>query len=263
MRDDFDEKIKDILARRVGFRCSNPKCRKLTSGPQINPAKSINIGVASHIAAASKGGKRYDINQTSEQRKSIDNGIWLCQSCSKLIDSDEIRYQVELLKQWKLEAEALALREIEGDFQDHSPTDPLEIFARLLDEPNDWVKVQDDRYIRHRYDVQYIIKEGETIDSDFQEPWTKKFPDNHASRYLVEYWQGTTLLKTSYFIVADGGRYTIPLPKLTNRNPQKEGWEYIEFSIDTNSLEWKTAMLFNQYDSLWKALPRVGVILKT
>ena len=60
MRDDFDEKTKEILARRAGFRCSNPKCRKLTTGPQANPARTINIGVAAHIAAASPGGKRYD-----------------------------------------------------------------------------------------------------------------------------------------------------------------------------------------------------------
>jgi hypothetical protein len=113
MRDDFDERTKDILARRVSFRCSNPNCRQPTSGPQVDPTKAINIGVAAHIKAASPGGKRYDSNQTSEQRKSADNGIWLCQSCSKLIDSDETRYTVESLQIWKSQAEAIALRELE------------------------------------------------------------------------------------------------------------------------------------------------------
>ena len=98
MRDDFDERTKDILALRVGGRCSNPGCQKLTSGPQVDPTKAINIGVAAHIKAASAGGKRYDSSQTSEQRKSIENGIWLCQSCAKLIDSDERKYTVELLQ---------------------------------------------------------------------------------------------------------------------------------------------------------------------
>ena len=113
MRDDFDERTKDILAHRVGFRCSNPKCRQPTSGPQADPTKAINIGVAAHIKAASNGGKRYDSSQTSEQRKSADNGIWLCQSCSKLIDSDETKFTVELLLDWKSQAETIARRELE------------------------------------------------------------------------------------------------------------------------------------------------------
>lgn len=113
MRDDFDERTKDILARRVGFRCSNPAHRQLTSGPQIDPAKSISIGVAAHIKAAAPGGPRYDSSQTTEQRKSADNGIWLCQSCSKLIDSDETRYTVKLLLEWKEQAETAALKELE------------------------------------------------------------------------------------------------------------------------------------------------------
>lgn len=36
---------------------------------------------------------------THEERKSINNGIWLCQTCSKIIDSDELKYTVEKLKQ--------------------------------------------------------------------------------------------------------------------------------------------------------------------
>ncbi len=85
----------------------------------MEPAKSINIGVASHIAAASLGGKRYDKTQTQAQRKSIHNGIWLCQSCSKLIDSDEQRYTVELLQQWKIDAENRALQELETNFTEN------------------------------------------------------------------------------------------------------------------------------------------------
>lgn len=115
MRDDFTLKIKEILAKRVGFKCSNPNCRKLTSGPAEDQNKAVNIGVAAHIAAASGGGKRYDLNQTSAERSDISNAIWLCQNCSKLIDSDEPRYTVALLKKWKELSEAAALLEIEGN----------------------------------------------------------------------------------------------------------------------------------------------------
>jgi len=91
VRDDFLIPVKDTLAKRVGFRCSNPGCRKPTSGPQEDPAKSVNVGVAAHITAAASDGPRYDPALSSDERKSPPNGIWLCQSCAKLVDNDEIR----------------------------------------------------------------------------------------------------------------------------------------------------------------------------
>jgi hypothetical protein len=114
MRDEFDAKTKEILPRRVGFRCSNPQCRQLTSGPQADPAKAINIGVAAHISAASPGGPRYEPEMPPEKRRSIENGIWLCQNCAKLVDNDEKRYPCNLLKDWKNQSEADSLAEIEG-----------------------------------------------------------------------------------------------------------------------------------------------------
>lgn len=112
-RDDFSSKTKDILAKRVGFRCSNPNCRKLTCGANESPEKVTNIGVAAHIAAAAKGGPRYDECMTPDERKSLSNGIWLCQSCSKLIDVDETRYPAEVLMKWKAIAEDLAILDVE------------------------------------------------------------------------------------------------------------------------------------------------------
>lgn len=114
MRDEFDNHIKETLARRVGFLCSNPNCQKPTSGPQIVPDKALSIGVAAHITAASSGGPRFDPFLTSEKRSSIRNGIWLCQNCAKLIDSDETRYTMELLLEWKESAENKALSRLEN-----------------------------------------------------------------------------------------------------------------------------------------------------
>ena len=42
---------------------------------------------------------------SAEERKAPDNGIWLCQNCAKLIDSDTKRYTIELLRAWKQIAE--------------------------------------------------------------------------------------------------------------------------------------------------------------
>jgi hypothetical protein len=108
MRDDFTESVKWMLARRVAFRCSRPECRAQTSGPQDDPTKAVNIGVAAHISAASVGGPRYDSAMTSDQRQDISNGIWLCQNCAKLVDSDLRRFTVEVLLGWKRETEEWA-----------------------------------------------------------------------------------------------------------------------------------------------------------
>ena len=104
MRDEFYAKTIRTLAARVGYHCSNPTCVRSTSGPSLDEASTVNIGVGAHIAAADLGGKRYDSRMSPAERSSGNNGIWLCQSCSKLIDSDENRYTVALLHQWKRDA---------------------------------------------------------------------------------------------------------------------------------------------------------------
>ena len=111
-RDDFSISTKTLLANRVGLRCSNPNCRKLTCGANDDPSKITNIGVAAHICAAAKGGPRYSESMSAEERKAPDNGIWLCQSCAKLIDSDTKRYTIELLRAWKQIAEEYAITEV-------------------------------------------------------------------------------------------------------------------------------------------------------
>lgn len=115
-RDDFSESTKRLLSSRVCGRCSNPDCRKPTLGANADPNKTTNIGVAAHICAASSNGPRYDANMTTDERKSPQNGIWLCQSCAKLIDSDPIKYSKELLHTWKKLAETTSALELERPF---------------------------------------------------------------------------------------------------------------------------------------------------
>ncbi len=74
----------------------------------------MNIGVASHITAASPGGPRFDPSLTQFERSSTDNGIWLCQSCAKLIDSDTTVHTVSALAEWKVSAEQRTTRELAG-----------------------------------------------------------------------------------------------------------------------------------------------------
>ncbi len=132
-RDEFPSGIRQLLAKRVAYRCSNPRCRQSTSGPQEDPMKAINIGVASHITAASPGGPRYDTTLSPEERCGFDNGIWLCQKCAKLVDSDPKRYTTEILRQWKAESErlsgeALEVRPGSEEYRD----DPFSKIERLM-----------------------------------------------------------------------------------------------------------------------------------
>ena len=114
MRDDFPVAVKELLARRVAFQCSRLGCSQVTSGPQADPAKYVNIGVAAHITAASPEGPRYDSTLAPDERRSAANGIWLCQTCAKLVDNDPIRYSVETLQEWKRFAENRAIQALEG-----------------------------------------------------------------------------------------------------------------------------------------------------
>jgi len=84
MRDEFPSAMKELLAKRVAYRCSNPDCRQVTAGPQEDTSKVVNLGVAAHITAASPDGPRYDPSLTPEERRSANNAIWLCQTCGKL-----------------------------------------------------------------------------------------------------------------------------------------------------------------------------------
>jgi hypothetical protein len=108
-RDNFTPKTKQTLYRRCGAMCSHPQCGKITFGPSDNPNASTNIGFAAHIKGAKSGGPRYDETQTSKERKSPENGLWLCGAHAKLIDDDELKYTVELLTNWKNNAEERAL----------------------------------------------------------------------------------------------------------------------------------------------------------
>jgi hypothetical protein len=115
MRDNFPAAAIELLAKRVGVRCSNPGCRRPTSGPRTDSAKVVNIGVAAHITAAAVGGPRYDAKLSEAERSHLNNGIWLCQNCAKLIDNDPQHFYVELLREWKSRSETQALAALSGE----------------------------------------------------------------------------------------------------------------------------------------------------
>lgn len=113
-RDEFSAAVKKQLAERVGYRCSNPCCKCLTIAAQKGGEGSVNVGEAAHIYAAAPGGKRYNADMASEERKSFENGIWLCRKHAALIDRDEKYFTVEMLQNWKCSAEEDASNQLLG-----------------------------------------------------------------------------------------------------------------------------------------------------
>jgi hypothetical protein len=123
-RDNFPYPVKAQLASRVNHRCSNPDCRAPTSGPQLDTTASMNVGVAAHITAAAARGPRYDRDLPPQDRRSPTNGIWLCQTCAKLVDNDEEKFTPVLLREWKRDAEAEAEKRI-GKAAPHPASVPI------------------------------------------------------------------------------------------------------------------------------------------
>lgn len=155
-RDDFTAKIKDELSKRAGSRCSNPDCRRVTGGPSDASDGTVNVGVAAHVTAASAGGPRFDPDLTSEQRGAASNGIWLCQTCAKLIDNDIEAHPVDVLRAWKTLREHDTRQEVRGKPISHLPPAPLSVEL-------DW-KLQDGSDgARHDYQLRVMARnEGES-----------------------------------------------------------------------------------------------------
>jgi hypothetical protein len=109
---EFSVKTKNLVASRVALKCSNPKCRVYTMSANTRINKTTNVGVAAHMTAASFGGPRYDSSLSRTERISVENAIWLCQVCAKIIDDDPAKYDVQLLKNWKKTAEEMSQNEL-------------------------------------------------------------------------------------------------------------------------------------------------------
>ena len=122
------------LAKRAAFRCSNPDCAAITSGPTATPGSAVNVGEAAHIYGAHPGSARYDPKMQSAGRADIANAIWLCGNCHKLIDDDEARFPAGLLFEWVREHErdvALAVGKAGAQVRQRYEQRHLEEFGRL------------------------------------------------------------------------------------------------------------------------------------
>ena len=127
---------------------------------------------------------------------------------------------------------------------------PLQRMEKLLDQTDAWEEIGADGNLYHRDFPEYKIVEGEKLNSDFVEEWSKKFPDPNASSFYIELWHNNTLLKKCAFVWVDGARYKVPLPERIGDG---------KWRIKKSSIEFKIAKLYDQYYPLEKILPSKGV----
>ena len=120
-RDEFTEKTKLQIAKRAGWLCSDPSCRDYTIGSNSDGTGEINLGTAAHICAAAPGGPRYDPNQSRVQRRSPDNGIWMCTRHGVAVDAKDSKSTVELLHQWKAQAQKDSWQRVLYNDVQHGP----------------------------------------------------------------------------------------------------------------------------------------------
>ncbi len=126
---------------------------------------------------------------------------------------------------------------------------PLRRAFRLLEEPDKWQKIGGEDYFYHQEFPEFTVVEGDTLVQPFQEAWTTRFPDRSARSFYVKLCYGSTVLKRFVFVNCDGGRYTLPLPRL----------EQSQFEVNRNSIHWRVAQLYRQYFPIETALALGGV----
>lgn len=114
-RDDFSSPTRELLAKRSGYICAYPGCKRMTvAGSDDRKSGLTMTGVAAHITAASKKGPRYDPDMSAEERAGESNGIWTCQIHGKFIDDNPSQCTVDELRRWKAQHEKWVFNRVES-----------------------------------------------------------------------------------------------------------------------------------------------------
>ena len=124
---DFPIAVKRIIAQRVNYICSNPKCRCFTAGPNVKDKTDTKIADCAHIYSGANDGPRYNLTIDDKFLKSTTNALWLCKNCHRRIDRNWEKYPTDLLIEWKEETENLVENYIESN------TSPIKLLNDIRD----------------------------------------------------------------------------------------------------------------------------------
>lgn len=222
MRDEFSEPTKRILASRTAYRCSFPGCTRITIGPGSNNNKHvISIGEAAHIYSAAPNGPRSNPHLTTQERISVDNGIWMCKTHARLIDVDEMNYSADTLQKWKTDAENFVRERLETLEKEIFP-EPLTLIMlnpKLILECR-WIHVEGETWKFKLYN--FIDGDKNTLNDHIA-----KFPTlKNWEKYILVESQGDGRLVHSLSLTQQGDGYVLCCklwPKLPRTNPHELG----------------------------------------
>lgn len=224
-RDNFSVQTKRVLAGRVAYRCSFPNCAIITIGPDSTHAdKVLILGEAAHIHAAAGGGPRYNRRMSPENRRSAENGIWMCRGHARLIDADHLNYTAETLLQWKnaMEKEAhRAMRDLEKDAV-RLPTTLICLSLDLIFE-GVWKSVEGDTW-------SFIVKDFVLGDEKLLKSLSTEGLERHFQYIIVESQGDGRLIHNSFrWELNQHGEYEIRIEVSTafiRRTPDNIGGDF-------------------------------------
>jgi hypothetical protein len=133
-----------------------------------------------------------------------------------------------------------------------------QLFSEIfLSQPHDWHAeelMNEDGYAwvaTLKSDVSIKLQWGRTCVSEFDEPWTRKFPNHEAtSEYAEVLHQGSPVYREIY-VAADGGKVLLPMPRI----------ETLE--VPTNKLRFAALLnVLNSNDPTWFSswVEMVGIV---
>lgn len=231
-RDEFSSATKTLIAKRSGYICSNPACHCLTLTP--SGEKTSCIGVAAHIYAAAPGGPRYNKSMTKEERKSLKNGIWLCQTCSNFIDKDEIKYNAELLTKWKNDMEELIAYNFNKPIM-LEKENKLDLVFELLKFPEKWAPLADKDWGYYYSDnpaYSLIVEDDYDCNNLEYYSWLQTNESTFYGKLYINYY--SNCIFTTQTVCLDSGRCLTVVPETDYININNDVFPYKYFIKDSN-----------------------------
>ncbi len=97
-----------------------------------------------------------------------------------------------------------------------------ETYMRIVSssDPHDWLHLlneKNEEVFTYGRCLNIWFKEVSSNDEEFEEPWTKKFPDPRAWRVYVYMYYCNSLVDVKLFVAVDGGRVVSPIPEIPER----------------------------------------------
>ncbi|MEG4453099.1 HNH endonuclease [Microcoleus sp. N9_A3] len=111
---DFSDDVIHKIGQAAMFFCQNAACNRLT-GYSTSDGKCRRIAEAAHVLPSGTAGPRAQTIPSFPhlELSGVENGIWLCRICHKMIDDDPAAYPATLLFEWK-EKHGQLMRRIVG-----------------------------------------------------------------------------------------------------------------------------------------------------